>query len=54
MLDYNAGALLTESVTACQTALTTLQRFGRSADADDLLTQAESSTPYSAIDADTT
>ena len=51
MLDYNAGASLTESVTACQTALATLQRLGRSADADDLLSQAES-TSYSALDAD--
>jgi hypothetical protein len=53
-MDYSAGVSLTESVTACQKALSTLQRLGRSADAADLLTQAESATPYSAIDADTT
>ena len=41
-MDYNAGASLTESVTACQTALATLQRLGRSADADELLTEAAS------------
>ena len=52
-MDYNAGASLTESVTVCQTALATLQRLGRSADADELLTEAESSTPYAAIAADT-
>ena len=53
-MDYNAGASLTESVTACQTALATLARLGRSADADELLTEAESSAAYAAIDADTT
>ena len=53
-MDYNAGASLTESVTACQTALATLQRLGRSADADELLTEAETSAAYTAIDADTT
>ncbi len=52
-MDYTAGAL-TESVTACQTALATLARLGRSADADELLTEAESSATYSVIDADTT
>jgi hypothetical protein len=51
-MDYNAGASLTESVAACQTALTSLQRLGRSADADELLTEAESSAPYSTLDAD--
>jgi hypothetical protein len=51
-MDYNTGLSLTESVTACQTALATLQRLGRSADADEVITRAESSTPYSAIDAD--
>ena len=53
MPDYNAGAALTESVKACQDALATLQRLGRSADADELLTEA-ASTSYDAIAADTT
>ena len=52
MLDYNTGASLTQSVTACQTALATLQRLGRSADADELLAEAESSATYSALAAD--
>jgi hypothetical protein len=53
-MDYNAGAGLTESVTACQTALATLKQLGRSADADELLTEAASSSSYDAIAADTT
>jgi hypothetical protein len=52
MVDYNAGLSLTESVTACQAALATLQRLGRTADADGLLTQAETSTSYTTLDAD--
>lgn len=51
-MDYNAGDSLTQSVAACQAALNTLARLGRSADADDLLTEAESSAPYSTLDAD--
>ncbi|ORV85558.1 hypothetical protein AWC11_01660 [Mycobacterium interjectum] len=39
-IDYSAGAALTESVTACQQALATLQRLGRAADAEPLLTAA--------------
>ena len=53
MPDYNAGAALTESVKACEDALATLQRLGRSADADELLTEA-ASTSHDAIAADTT
>lgn len=53
-MDYNAGLSLTESVTACKTALATLKRLGQSDQADGPLTQAASSTSYSAIDADTT
>ena len=50
--DYNAGDGLTEAVTACQTALATLQRLGQSDQADGPLTDAESSTHYAALDAD--
>jgi hypothetical protein len=50
--DYNAGDGLTEAVTACQTALATLQRLGQSDQADGPLTDAESSTNYAALDAD--
>jgi hypothetical protein len=52
-MDYTAGASLTESVTACRDALVTLARMGRSADADELLTEAEQSASYDAIAADT-
>ena len=51
-MDYNADSTLTDSVTACSTALVTLQQLGRSSDADELLTEAESSTNYSTIVAD--
>ena len=51
--DYNAGLPLTESVTAAQTALTVLQRLGRSELADPILTDAEA-TAYTTIINDTT
>jgi hypothetical protein len=47
-IDYSAGASLAEAITTCQTALASLQRLGRSADADTLLTDAEA-TSYDAI-----
>jgi hypothetical protein len=52
MTDYNAGDSLTESVTACQTALATLQRLGQSDLADGPLTDAESSSLGSSLDLD--
>lgn len=52
MTDYNAGDDLTAAVTACKTALTTLQRLGCSDQADGPLTDAESSSNYSTLDAD--
>jgi hypothetical protein len=52
-IDYSGGAALTESVAACSTAFATLQRIGHSADADQVLTEAESSTSYANIDSDT-
>jgi hypothetical protein len=53
MTDYNAGDSLTEAVTACQTALATLQRLGRSDLADGPLTDAESANNYGTLDNDT-
>jgi hypothetical protein len=53
MTDYNAGDSLTEAVTACSSALATLQRLGCSDQADGPLTDAEA-TSYDAIAADTT
>jgi len=50
--DYNTGDSLTKAVTACQTALATLQRLGQSDQADGPLTDAESSTNYAALDSD--
>jgi hypothetical protein len=52
MTDYNAGDNLTAAVTACRTALATLQRLGFSDQADGPLTAAEGSSDYSALVAD--
>ena len=51
-MDYNAGLDLTAAVNDCRTALATLQRLGRSDQADGPLTDAESSSNYAALDAD--
>lgn len=53
MADYNAGASLTASVTACTTALQTLQRLGCSEQAEPMLSDAEQ-TGYGDITDDTT
>lgn len=53
MVDYNAGASLTELVKACTDALATLRSLGRTADAEELLNDAAGSS-YDAIAADTT
>jgi hypothetical protein len=50
-IDYAAGADLTAAVTACTTALKTLQALGRSTDADPALTTAEA-TSYDGIMSD--
>jgi hypothetical protein len=52
--DPNDGTTLTDAVTAIQTALATLQRLGRSDEADTLINDAEQSSTYAALDADTT
>src|SRR4051812_31522335 len=52
MVDYNAGASLTESVKACSDALATLRSLGRTADAEELLNNAAGAS-YDAIAADT-
>ena len=52
-IDYAAGADMTAAVTACTSALKTLQQLARSADADPALTTAEA-TSYNTILADQT
>jgi hypothetical protein len=52
-IDPNDGTTLTDAVTACQTALATLQRLGASDLADGPLADAEQSSTYAALDADT-
>jgi len=51
-IDPNDGAALTDSVTAINTALTTLQRLGRSDQADTLIADVDPSSAYAVIAAD--